>query len=246
MIRARALRAVYPGGVVALDGVDLDVAPGELVFLTGRSGAGKTTLLRLLLGAAVPAAGSLTVLGVDMTRAAPEDVQRVRRRIGMVFQEFRLFRGRSAYDNVAIALRVAGVGGAELRRRTLEALAAVGLADLAGRRVETLSWGQQQRVAVARALVRRPALVLADEPTGNLDAETAGAVVDLLAAARQAGATVLVATHDRGAIERAGGRIVQLEGGRIVADTGAPAPAAAALEPGGGTASRREGPDGAR
>lgn len=241
MIHARGLRVEYPGGVVALDGVDLEVGPGELVFLTGRSGAGKTTLLRLLLGATAPAAGSLTVMGFDMARATADELQRVRRRIGIVFQEFRLFRGRSAFDNVAIALRVAGVGGAELRRRTLEALAAVGLAGVAGRRVETLSWGQQQRVAVARALVHGPDLVLADEPTGNLDGETAGAVVDLLAAARRSGATVLIATHDRGVIERAGGRIVQLDGGRIVADTGVPAAGPAPGAAGGVPSSKEVG-----
>lgn len=218
VIEARGLYVTYPGNVPGLRGVDLRVAPGERVCLLGRSGSGKTTLLSALLGAVPVASGELTVLGVDLVRARPQDIQALRRRVGVVFQNFRLFRGRTAYDNVALSLRTVGVGGAELRRRTLAALEAVGLGSLAGRRVETLSWGQQQRVAIARALVRRPELLLADEPTGNLDAETAGVIADLLASARDHGATVLVATHDPAVAERLAGRAVMLGGGRVVRD----------------------------
>ena len=214
-VRASALRKVYPGGTVALDGIDLEVAQGEFVFLLGRSGAGKTTLLRLLLAEETPTEGRLWIFGQLLNGAGERDIQRLRRTVGMVWQDLRLIRGRTALDNVALGLWVLGVPPGEAARRAREALARVGLEDKAGQRVEFLSSGEQQRVAVARALARQPRLILADEPTGNLDPTTSWQVVSLLLEASGRGTTVIMATHAHALVRAAGQRVIVLEEGRL-------------------------------
>jgi len=214
-VRASALRKVYPGGTVALDGIDLEVAQGEFVFLLGRSGAGKTTLLRLLLAEETPTEGRLWIFGQLLNGAGERDIQRLRRTVGMVWQDLRLIRGRTALDNVALGLWVLGVPPGEAARRAREALARVGLEDKAGQRVEFLSSGEQQRVAVARALARQPRLILADEPTGNLDPATAWQIVSLLLEASARGATVIMATHAHALVRAAGRRVIVLEEGHL-------------------------------
>lgn len=214
MIEARGIRCQYLDGVTVFDDLSLSIAQGELVFVTGRSGSGKTTFLRLLLGLMPPSAGELRVAGIDLARPSSADLLRLRRKLGVVFQELRLIRGQSALDNVAVSLRIMNHDVRTMYREAEAALDAVGLGELARRPVERLSWGQQQRVALARAVVRRPAIVLADEPTGNLDGETASAIIDLLVDQQRAGTTVVVTTHDRAAVERGGGRQIRIDRGR--------------------------------
>jgi cell division transport system ATP-binding protein len=201
----------------ALQDVTLHVAKGEFVFVTGPSGAGKTTLLRLVSLAEEPSGGTLLVFGRNVTRVSRRDIPQVRRSIGVVFQDFKLLPDRTVAENVAFPLEVRGVRAREVRRRVASLLRAVGLERRADRLPPGLSGGEQQRAAVARALVAEPALLLADEPTGNLDPERALEVVELLHAAHARGTTVVVATHDRTLIERHPRRVVALERGRVVA-----------------------------
>jgi cell division transport system ATP-binding protein len=187
----------YPGRPrPALENITLRVAERRFFFLTGPSGAGKTTLLRLLFGADYPTSGRVMVGGADLGRINPRKLPLLRRRLGVIFQDFRLVPRRSVFENVALALRVAGKKGPELVKRVEEVLEMVGLLDRAGAPADTLSGGEQQRTAVARALVAKPALLLADEPTGNLDPSNALKVMELLKACHAGGATVVVATHD--------------------------------------------------
>lgn len=216
MIEAVGLRKVYPDGTVALRDVDLQVEQGEFVFLVGRSGAGKTTLFKLIIGMEKPSGGRLLVDGVDLGSADPAEIRRLRRTVGMIFQDFRLIKGRIAADNVALGLRMLGLSAAGIRRRASAALADVGLAEKAGTRVEALSWGEQQRVAIARALARDPVLILADEPTGNLDQAMAALVMERLLAANRKGATVVVASHARALVERSGRRVLTLRDGAVL------------------------------
>jgi cell division transport system ATP-binding protein len=224
-IEARNLGYTYPAGPTVFAGFDWEIESGSLWFLVGPSGTGKTTWFRLCLGLVRPTQGSLRVDGLDLGCAPPAALQRLRLQTGVVFQDFRLMAQQTVFDNVAVALRMAGVAGPDVAVRTHAALAAVGLPDLAHRRVATLSWGQQQRVAFARAWVRRPRLFLADEPTGNLDGETARSIMDLVARIHDEGATVVVATHDLTLVDRLGGRVLRLTPPpREAADVGLPEP----------------------
>ena len=200
----------------ALDKVSLHVAPGQFLFLTGPSGAGKTTFLRLLFGAAFPSSGLVRVGGADLGRLKPRKIPLLRRKLGVIFQDFKLMPRLSVFENVALALRVAGVKGADLIDRTQQVLGQVGLDQVAGAKADTLSGGEQQRAAIARNLVHNPALVLADEPSGNLDPKNALEVLKLLVAAHARGATVILATHDPNLLDLVrGARVVRLEAGRL-------------------------------
>lgn len=219
---ARGLRKTYRLGssvVRALDGLDLVVERGEFVAIMGRSGSGKSTLLHVLGGLDRPDEGQVVIEGQDITRLSNGQVTRLRReKVGFVFQEFNLVPTLTALENVELPLRYAGVSRGERRRRAAEALAMVGLGERLHHRPSQLSGGEQQRVAIARALVNRPAVVLADEPTGELDSQTAVQVVDLMRGlARELGQTFVIVTHDPAVGERCQ-RIIRMNDGRIISD----------------------------
>jgi cell division transport system ATP-binding protein len=208
----------YGGDRPALVDVSLAVEKGEFVYLTGPSGAGKSTLLRLIMAAEAPTAGEIVVAGKRLDRLRASSIPYLRRNLGVVFQDFKLLEGRTAFANVALALEVVGTPSRDLRRKVLAVLRRVGLADREDTPVERLSGGEQQRVAIARALVNDPQVLLADEPTGNLDADRTAEVMDLLQSANARGATVVLATHDPGILARFPKRTVRLAGGRVVED----------------------------
>jgi len=202
-----------------LDDVTLQVEKGEFVWLTGPSGAGKTTLLRMLFCADEPTSGQIIVGGRNVNRLSARVVPYLRRNIGVVFQDFKLLPNRTALENVGYALEVRGKTDAEIRERAQKRLAQVGLLDRAPSLPLRMSGGEQQRVAIARALVNEPAILLADEPTGNLDASLTDSILELLFDANARGATVVVATHDRTLLQRHQRRTIQLQRGKVVADT---------------------------
>jgi cell division transport system ATP-binding protein len=220
MIRLDGVGRTFPGGYVALAGVDLEIHRGEFVFVTGPSGAGKTTLLRLLLRQDVASSGRIEVAGRDVTALPAWRVPALRRLIGVVFQDFKLIERKTALDNVAYVLNLAGVSRAEQRKRAYAALRSVGLQHRLGLLPRSLSGGEQQRVAIARAVVNEPPLVLADEPTGNLDPDLSVEIMRLFREINARGTTVVVATHDRDLVQRMQRRTVILERGRIL-DAGA-------------------------
>jgi cell division transport system ATP-binding protein len=209
----------YVAGTPALRDVSLEVDRGEFVFLTGSSGAGKTTLLQLLFAAERPSEGQILVLGRNITRLRESAVPALRRRLGVVFQDFKLLNARTVEENVGMALDVVGTPRRETRSRVFGVLKQVGLQNRRDHHPLSLSGGEQQRVAIARALVGEPEILLADEPTGNLDPELTVEIMELLVAAATRGTTVLVATHDHGLLERYHKRILRLEAGRLVEDS---------------------------
>jgi cell division transport system ATP-binding protein len=200
----------------ALKDVNLHVAKGEFVYVTGPSGAGKSTLLRMLYGALKPTGGKLLVGGVDASTLPQKRLPFLRRNIGVVFQDFKLIPNRSVADNVGLALEVLGTPRAEIDRRARAVLNVVGLAGKEERMPQDLSGGEQQRVAVARAIVNDPAVLLADEPTGNLDGAMAIEVMEILMSINLRGTTILVATHDAGLMKRFPQRTLRFEAGRLV------------------------------
>ncbi len=208
----------YTGGTYGLRDISLTLERGEFVFLTGSSGAGKTSLLRLLFGAEQPSAGQILVAGRNITRMKAAQVPALRRQIGVIFQDFKLLPERTVFDNVAIALEIAGTAKREIRTRVWSLLKRLGLGHRIDHRPRTLSGGEQQRVAIARALVNDPPLLLADEPTGNLDPGLALDIMDIIADAHARGTTVVVATHDPTLLERYRHRRIVLDGGRLIAD----------------------------
>ena len=218
MIQLFHVRKQYGNEAPALAGVTLHVQKGEFVFLTGPSGAGKSTLLRLVFCAEPPSSGQILVFGRNVARIRPSSIPYVRRSIGVVFQDFKLLPRRTLAENVAFPLQVRGMRPGEVERRVALALRGVGLEHRADRFPPGLSGGEQQRAAVARALVGDPALLLADEPTGNLDPERTAEVMQLLEAANARGTTVVVATHDRALLARHKKRVVALDAGRLISD----------------------------
>src|SRR3954452_15700664 len=212
----------YGTGAEVLRDLDFRLANGGFYFLTGPSGAGKTSLLKLLYLAQRPTRGRIGLFGEELTDAPRDALPQFRRRIGVVFQDFRLIRHLSAFDNVALPLRIGGASEEEVEGPVREILAWVGLADRASARPPTLSGGEQQRVAIARAVISRPELLVADEPTGNVDADMARRLIHLFTALNGLGTTVVVATHDVGLISAtAGAQMIRLENGSMVDRTGA-------------------------
>ncbi|MDP6978604.1 MAG: cell division ATP-binding protein FtsE [Myxococcota bacterium] len=209
----------YLAGTFALHDISLSFGRGEMVFLTGSSGAGKTTLLKSLFAAERPSEGQILVLGRNIARLEGSAIPFLRRRIGVVFQDFKLLASRTIEENVGMALDVLGTPRRENRQRTFQVLKQVGLQHRRLHHPLSLSGGEQQRVAIARALVNQPQVLLADEPTGNLDPELTLEIMDLIADAATRGTTVIVATHDVSLIERYGKRTIRLEGGRVVEDS---------------------------
>jgi cell division transport system ATP-binding protein len=216
VIESYHLSKVYRRGVYALRDLSLTVDKGEFMFLTGASGAGKSTLLRLLLREDLPSEGTLKVFGRDLGTMTESDTQAYRRSIGFVFQDFRLIPRFTVFQNVAFVMRVLGVALSVQQRKTFQVLKWVGLQHRMNAHPEELSGGEQQRVAIARALVNDPQLVLADEPTGNLDPDLSLDIMNLFREINARGTTVVVATHDRELIQRVGRRAVTLDHGRIV------------------------------
>jgi cell division transport system ATP-binding protein len=211
----------YGTGAEVLRDLDFRLTEGGFYFLTGASGAGKTSLLKLLYLAQRPTRGRIRLFGEELSEAPRDALPPFRRRIGVVFQDFRLIRHLSAFDNVALPLRVAGASEQEVEGPVREMLAWVGLADRASARPPTLSGGEQQRVAIARAVINRPQLLVADEPTGNVDADMAARLLHLFAALNRLGTTVVVATHDLGLIKATGGaEMIRLENGTVSDPTG--------------------------
>jgi cell division transport system ATP-binding protein len=217
-VRTYHVSKSYIAGSFALRDLTLEVKKGEFVFLTGSSGAGKTTLLKLLFAAERPDEGQILVLGRNIARLRESGIPALRRRIGVVFQDYKLLNLLTIEDNVAIALEVAGAPRREARARAFRMLKQVGLQHRRYHHPLSLSGGEQQRVAIARALVNEPEILLADEPTGNLDPELTLEIMDLIAEASTRGTTVMVATHDLGLVGRYGRRTIRLEGGRIAED----------------------------
>jgi cell division transport system ATP-binding protein len=215
VIEAEQLSKMYTRGVYALRDVTLSIGKGEFVFLTGPSGAGKSTLLRLLLRDYLPRSGRLVVNGRTLQKMTPREVQAYRRTVGFVFQDFKLIRARTVFENVAFVPRVLGMPPDQQRRRAFQVLKWVGLQHRMNAFPPELSGGEQQRVAIARALINDPALVLADEPTGNLDPDLALDIMNLFREINARGTAVLVATHDRELIRRVGRRTITLEHGTL-------------------------------
>ena len=219
VIRFEKVVKAYPGqGAPALDNVTVDVEKGEFVFLVGASGSGKSTFLRLVLRESRPTDGRVYVAGKEINRLAGWKVPRLRRQIGTVFQDFRLLPNKTVSENVAFALQVIGKSASEIRGLVPETLELVGLDGKGERFPDELSGGEQQRVAVARAFVNRPMILIADEPTGNLDPATSVGIMKLLDRINRTGTTVVMATHDSGIVDQMRKRVIELEGGRVVRD----------------------------
>jgi len=218
MIRFEHVAKRYPGGVQALTDVDFELGRGEMAFLTGHSGAGKSTLLRLIALLERPSRGQVLFDGRNIGRLSRRQIPRLRRKVGVIFQDHKLLTDRKVLDNVALPLLIAGLSWAEIRRRVRAALDLVGLLDKENMPIPVLSGGEQQRVGIARAMVAKPPLLLADEPTGNLDPALSAELMNLFCTLNELGTTVLIATHDLDLVERLGRRTLVLERGAMVGD----------------------------
>jgi cell division transport system ATP-binding protein len=211
----------YYGGRLALSDINLQIEKGEFVLLMGASGAGKTTLLKLLFGSERPDEGQVFVQNRNVGRLKASEVPSLRRTLGFVFQDFRLLPKKTVYDNVAMPLMVQGVSRQNTRRKVLETLKAVGVEHRKESRPAMLSAGEQQRVCIARAVVNGPIILLADEPTGNMDTQLAGEIIDLFKLINARGTTVVIATHNRQVVDQVKRRVVTLNQGKVVSDEGA-------------------------
>ena len=209
----------YPGDKKpALDNISLHIQPKEFVFLVGKSGAGKSTLIKMLTKEETPTSGKVMVGGIDYEYMKKRHIPHLRRRIGVVFQDFKLLPNRTVYENVAFALEIVGVSNAEIRRTVPKVLELVGLADQGHKFPGQLSGGQRQRVAIARSMARQPKILIADEPTGNLDPETSWGIVHLLEEINNFGTTILVTTHDEKIVNQLRRRVITLSHGKIIGD----------------------------
>jgi cell division transport system ATP-binding protein len=218
MIRLQGVTKIYEGDVIAASDVTLDIAKGEFVFLVGPSGSGKSTLIRLLLREELPTSGDLWVAGKHVNKLASWKVPMLRRSVGTVFQDFKLLPNKTVYENVAFALEVIGRPRHVVRQQVPQVLRLVGLTAKADRMPRQLSGGEQQRVSIARAFVNRPLILMADEPTGNLDPGTSVGIMRLLDRINRTGTTVVMATHDHAIVDAMRRRVVELDGGAVVRD----------------------------
>jgi len=218
MISMRNVSKKYVADKPALTDVDVEIGSGEFVFLVGHSGSGKSTFIRLLLREILPSTGEITVAGQDVVKMKNWKVPYLRRNIGCVFQDFKLLPNKTTYENVAFALEVIGRSKHVIRTQVPEVLRLVGLEEKIDNYPDELSGGEQQRVSIARAFVNRPPMLLADEPTGNLDPATSLGIMSLLNRINKTGTTILVATHDREMVDSMRKRVIALENGRIIRD----------------------------
>ena len=208
----------YPNGVVALSDASFHIKKGDFVFIVGASGSGKTTIIKLILKEIEPTAGEIIVNDIELKEMERIDIPYLRRQIGTVFQDFRLLPNKTAYENVAFAMQITEAYPREIRRQVPMALSLVGLGKKANAYPSELSGGEQQRVALARAIVNNPALLIADEPTGNLDPDTSWEIMNLLCEINNRGTTVMVATHEKGIVDDLKKHVVALDEGRIIRD----------------------------
>ena len=220
MIEFEDVTKVYPGGNTALENVNLHIDKGEFVFIIGHSGAGKSTLIKTMLREEKPNSGSVIVNGYDLVKMKNRKIPYLRRTLGVVFQDFRLIPTMTAYENIAFAMHVTNIGTADIKKRVPYVLGLMGLTGKENDYPDELSGGEQQRVALARALVHNPNIIIADEPTGNIDPELSYEIMELLEAINRLGTTVVVVTHEVGLAREFGKRVVELKDGRIVSDTG--------------------------
>ncbi|GHV34670.1 cell division ATP-binding protein FtsE [Clostridia bacterium] len=218
MVRLIDVYKAYDNGAKALKGVNLRIDDGEFVFLVGPSGSGKSTIIKLLTAEIKPSEGRVLVNGFDVGRLRGGQTPRLRRTLGVVFQDFRLVENKSVYENVAFAMRVVGAPPKEIRRRVPYILELVGLTHKSRRRPHELSGGEQQRVAIARALINNPRLIIADEPTGNLDPARSNEIMLLLNKINQMGTTVVTVTHERDLVNKFAKRVIAIDSGRVVSD----------------------------
>lgn len=219
MIEFKNVSKTYPNGTKALKDVNLKIDDGEFVFIVGSSGAGKSTLIKMLLREESASSGVVLVNGFNLNKMKRWQIPKFRRSLGVVFQDFRLIPNMSVYDNVAFAMRVTNASSREIRRRVPYILGLVGLEAKAKMMPNQLSGGEQQRVALARALVNNPSLIIADEPTGNIDPELSFQIVDLLNEINRCGTTVVMVTHEHDLVQEFDRRVVTIEAGMVVADT---------------------------
>ena len=220
MITFENVSKVYSNGTLALDHVDLQVDKGEFVFIVGSSGAGKSTFLKMIVCEEKPNEGRVIVNDTDVTALRRGQNPYLRREMGIVFQDFRLIDNMNVYDNIAFAMHVVGASAREIRKRVPYMLGLVGLQDKAKCRPGELSGGEQQRVGLARALINNPAIIIADEPTGNVDPALSFEIVDLLSEINRRGTTILMVTHEHSLVKHFHRRVVEIRNGKIVADTG--------------------------
>ena len=218
MIEFKNVCKKYENGTEALKDVNLKIDDGEFVFIVGASGAGKSTLMKLILGEERPTSGTVMVNGYDLGTIKHRKIPQYRRSLGVVFQDFRLIPGMTVYENVAFALRVVGVSNRDIRRRVPYILGLVGLSGKAKDYPEHLSGGEQQRVALGRALVNNPSLLIADEPTGNIDPELSYEIVDLLSEINRCGTTIVMVTHEHDLVSQFNKRVITIDHGNLVAD----------------------------
>jgi len=216
LIKMKDVRKVYKNGVTAIHHIDLAIKKGEFVFIIGETGCGKSTLIKLLYREEKPTEGQILVGGLDVAKIRNGKIFKIRRKIGVVFQDFKLLPKQTVYENVAFALEVLGLPNSEVYSKTVKALDLVGLKGKAKQYPTQLSGGEQQRVAIARAIVNGPRILICDEPTGNLDDKTSMEIMSVLEAINQLGTTVIMVTHDTDIVEKLQKRVIKLESGRIL------------------------------
>lgn len=219
MIELKDVTKIYDGDVTGVDHLSLKIEDGEFVFLVGESGSGKSTLLKLLMRELVPSEGAIIIDGKDITKLRRKKVAELRRNMGIIFQDYRLLQKRTVYENVSFALEVIEIPTRKIRRSVPAALNLVGLSHKSKNYPNEISGGEQQRTAIARAIVNNPPLLLADEPTGNLDPRNSQEIMEVLDAINNRGTTVIVATHDRAIVDAMKKRVIHLENGVIVRDS---------------------------
>lgn len=218
MVELNGVHKVYENGVEALNGIDIKIEDGEFAFLVGPSGSGKTTIIKILTGEIIPTEGYVNVNGYELASMKAKKMPYLRRSLGVVFQDFRLIEDKTVYENVAFAMRVIGAKNAEIKERVMYVLELVGLEGKDQNLPNELSGGEQQRVAIARALVNNPQLIIADEPTGNLDPGRSLEIMTLLEKINQLGTTVLIVTHERELVNKFSKRVIAINEGRVISD----------------------------